>query len=65
MAVPCCGMQVRGEEAFVLEEKPIFKDRNERRWEAAPLCQFSLYWTLPNFAVNAFKLGVQLKCRRF
>lgn len=59
------GLQVRREEAFLLEEKPSLKDMNERKWEAVPLCHFSLYWTLPNFVVNAFKLGVQLKCRRF
>lgn len=63
-AVLCCGLQVRREEAFLLEEKPSFKDRNERKWEAVPLCQFSLYWTLSNFVANAFKLGVQLKMHK-
>lgn len=28
-AVPCCGLQVRREEAFLLEEKTSFKGRNE------------------------------------
>lgn len=51
-AVSCCGLQVRREEAFLLEEKLSFKDRNERKWEAVPLCHLSLYWTLSNFVAN-------------